>query len=433
MTDVPKIFLNFEGEAQPYTLESYRKRGGYKALQITLSKLSPCDVVEQVKLSGLRGRGGAGFPAGVKWGFLNKESAKPVYLCCNADEGEPGTFKDKVILVNNPHQLLEGIALTAYAIGAKRTYIYLRGEYYLAYQRISKAIEEAQKANYIGDRILGSSFNCPVDIVRGAGAYICGDETGLMTSIEGKRGLPRNKPPFPAVVGLYDCPTIINNVETLSTVPWIVENGGDAYKNIGTEKSTGTRLTSVSGHVNNPGVFEVPMGYPLEKLIYEDCKGIRGGRKVKGVIPGGTSTPILSAQDIEGLTMDYEALEAKGSMLGSGATIVIAEGACMVKCLQNICEFYHHESCGQCTPCREGLGWITKMVRRIEKGEGMPGDLDNILDLTRSIFGNTVCPLADGAVNPVRSFIEKYRGEFEAHITDKKCPLNGNLVVRNDR
>jgi NADH-quinone oxidoreductase subunit F len=250
-----------------------------------------------------------------------------------------------------------------------------------------------------------------------------------MNSIEGYRGIPRNKPPFPAIEGLFQSPTIINNVETLSAIPWIILNGGEAYKKIGTPKSTGTRLTSISGHVNNPGVFEVPMGYPLENLINEECKGVLGGKKIKGVIPGGTSTPILTPEEIKGLTMDYESLEAKGSMLGSGATIVIAEGTCMVKALRNMCEFYHHESCGQCTPCREGLGWITKMVERIENGEGRTEDLDEILELSSNILGNTVCPLADGAVMPIQSVINKYRSEFEEHIRNKKCPFNGNMVV----
>ena len=402
MSDL-KILLNYEKNGKSHTLDSYLKRGGYQTVNKKLAKHKPEKIVDEVKKSGIRGRGGAGFPAGIKWSFLPKGTDKPIYLICNGDEGEPGTFKDRVILEENPHMLIEGMILSSYAIQAKHAYIYIRGEYGFALRRTQEAVKE------------------------GAGAYVVGDETGLMNSIEGKKGQTRNKPPFPAIEGLYGCPTIINNVETLASVPYIIEHGGDKYKSIGTDKSSGTKLLSVSGHVRKPGVYEVTMGYPFMEFLKNECGGVLGGKKLKAVIPGGSSTPVLRPENCENMTIDYESIAEAGSSLGSGAVMIIAEGTCMVKLLEVLAHFYHHESCGQCTPCREGTGWLLKIIKRIEAGQGKMEDIDLLTSITKHINFHTICPLGDAACGPVDSFVKQFRAEFEEHVKKGKCPYGGKF------
>lgn len=423
-----KILLNYESNGKSHTLDSFLERGGYKALALAAKKHKPDDMLNEVKKSAIRGRGGAGFPAGLKWSFLAKGTGKPIYLLCNADEGEPGTFKDRVILEENPHLLLEGIILSAYAIQAEHCYIYIRGEYGFAVRRIQAAVDEAYKAGYLGKKLEGTDYVPQITVHRGAGAYVVGDETGLMNSIEGKKGQTRNKPPFPAVEGLYGCPTIINNVETLASIPYIIQNGGDAYHKIGTDKSSGTKLFCVSGHVRKPGVYEVEMGYPLMDLLNKECGGILGGKKLKAVIPGGSSTPVLRAEQCEQVKLDYESIAAAGSSLGSGAVMVIAEGTCMVKTLEILTHFYQHESCGQCTPCREGTGWLYKIVKRIEAGDGKMEDIDELTRITKHIAGFTICPLGDAACGPVDSFVKQFRDEFIEHIKQRGCPYGGKFT-----
>lgn len=404
------------------SIEVYLQRGGYQGL-IKALEYSPADLIELVKKSGLRGRGGAGFPTGMKWGFIPKGSPLPKYLCCNADEGEPGTFKDRILMEKNPHLLIEGMAIAAYAIGARQAYLYLRGEFSLSNQRVRAALQEAYERNFLGKDILGKGYDLDILIHRGAGAYICGEETSLLESTEGKRGYPRIKPPFPAQVGLFGGPTIINNVETLCNVPPIVVNGPEWFAGIGTEKSTGTKLFGVSGHVNRPGLYELPMGTPLEEILYQHCGGIRGGKQLKAVIPGGSSTPVLTAEEALKVRMDFDSVAAAGSMLGSGAVIVIDETTCMVKVGLILARFYHHEACGQCTPCREGTGWIERVMDRIEGGLGQEKDLDLLLDLCDNIDGKTVCPMGDAAIAPIRSGIRKFRQEYEEHIRRGDCPF----------
>ena len=428
-----KILLNYEQNGTSHTLKSYLDRDGYKTVTKVLKKYKPGDVLEQVKRSGIRGRGGAGFPAGIKWSFLPKDIDKPVYLICNGDEGEPGTFKDRVILEENPHMVIEGMILSAYAINARHAYIYIRGEYGFAFHRVQEAVDEAYEADYLGKKLKGTDYLCDITVHKGAGAYVVGDETGLMNSIEGKKGQTRNKPPFPAVEGLYGCPTIINNVETLASVPYIIEHGGDNYKAIGTEKSSGTKLLSVSGHVRKPGVYEVEMGYPFMEFLNKECGGMLGGKKLKAVIPGGSSTPVLRPEDCEKMTLDYESIAEAGSSLGSGAVMIIAEGTCMVKTLEVLAHFYHHESCGQCTPCREGTGWLLKIVKRIEAGQGKMEDIDVLTSITKHIAAHTICPLGDAACGPIDSFVEKFRNEFEEHINKGGCPYNGKFIRFQER
>lgn len=401
-----------------HRLDVYRKQGGYKSLEKVLSKWKPDEVIEEVKKSGLRGRGGAGFPAGMKWSFIPKNSDKPKYLCCNADEGEPGTFKDREIIEKDPHEMLEGIAIACYAFGAHTAYIYIRGEFVKGAQILEDAIAEAYRANLLGKNILGKGFDLDIYVHRGAGAYVCGEETGLIESIEGKRGQPRLKPPFPALVGLYQGPTVVNNVETLASVPKIMENGADWYKSFGTEKSCGTKLFCVSGHVKKPGVYELPLGVPMKTLLYDEeyCGGIRDDKKLKAVIPGGSSVPILRAEEIEGVNLDYESLAAAGTMLGSGAVIVMDETTDIPKMVHRLSKFYAHESCGQCTPCREGTAWMEKMLGRIISGKGESDDLDTLLDICDNIEFKTLCPLGDAAVGPIKSAVTKFRAEFEALI-----------------
>jgi NADH-quinone oxidoreductase subunit F len=422
------VFFNFEVTDDSHTLEGYRSRGGYDALQKALSSLQPIDVQNEVTASGLRGRGGAGFPTGMKWSFVDKMSPV-IYLCCNADEGEPGTFKDRWIFEHSPHQLIEGVLLASYALQVRHAFIYIRGEFDLSWRRLKEALDEARSAGLMGEHILGSKFSCDIIAHRGGGAYVCGEESSLISSLEGFKGYPRNKPPFPAVKGLYQSPTVVNNVETLSTVPWIISHGAPAYKAMGTEKNSGTRLFGISGHVRKPGLFEKPVGYPLKKFIFEDAGGIEGGKKLKAVIPGGSSTPVLLPEEIENLTMDAEAVQAAGSMLGSGGTIVIAEGTCMVRLLHVLTRFYAHESCGQCTPCREGTSWMDKIVARIAAGRGQAGDLESLERITRGISGNTVCALGDAAAMPVAGFLRKFRHEFEFFIEHGCSMYGGRLEI----
>lgn len=415
-----RLLLANVDKPDSHTLRVFRESGGYTRLKKALFEMKPEEVVEEVKKSGLRGRGGAGFPTGVKWSFVPKTDA-PKYLICNADEGEPGTFKDRVIIEKDPHLLLEGIAISAYAIGAHEAFIYIRGEYEYGARILERAIEEAEKEGILGDNALGSGYRIKITVHRGAGAYVCGEETALINSLEGRRGHPRLRPPFPASKGLYQNPTIVNNVETLASVPFIVEKGGDWYASLGTEKSKGTKLFSISGHVKRPGVYELVMGTPFEVLLNDLAGGLRDGRKLKAVIPGGSSTPMLTAEEIEGLTLDYEAIQAKGSQLGSGAVIVMDDTTCIVRVVWRLAKFYAHESCGQCTPCREGTRWMVQILTRIVNGEGRFEDLDVLLDLESIMAGNCLCPLGDAALGPLISGIKKFRSEFEHHIKTGKC------------
>jgi NADH-quinone oxidoreductase subunit F len=404
------------------TLAVYEAGGGYQALRYALRAASSDKVMDEVKRSGLRGRGGAGFPTGLKWSFMPKASPKPKYLVCNADESEPGTFKDRVLLEKDPHLVLEGCLLSAYAMAARAAFIYIRGEYVLAYRVLERAVEEAYAKGYAGKNVLGSGFDCDLVVHAGAGAYICGEETSLMSSLEGNRGYPRLKPPFPAQAGLWGCPTTINNVETLANVPFIVERGADWFLGIGKPpKNTGPKLYALSGHVKRPGVYEAPMGLPLRELIYEIGGGmLRDDRPLKAVIPGGSSVPVLTADECD-VDLDFDALAAKGSMLGSAGVIVMDSGTCMVKAIERVAHFYAHESCGQCTPCREGCGWMERILSRIERGEGRQEDMDLLLDVSSNILGSTICPLGDAAAMPVASFVNKFRSEFQHHIDRKKC------------
>lgn len=401
-------------------IDKYLDEGGYSALKKALG-MKPDDVIEEVKISGIRGRGGAGFPAGLKWGFIPKGKT-PVYLVCNADEGEPGTFKDRYIIERVPHLLLEGIAIASYAVGANFALIYIRWEYVKEAEILKMAIKEAEEKGYLGKNIMGSGFDLKVIVHRGAGAYICGEETALLESAEGKRGNPRVKPPFPASQGLYGAPTVVNNVETLSSIPFIIEKGGKWYASFGTKNSTGLKLFAVSGHVKRPGVFEKVMGYPLLKLINEDCGGIRNGRRLKAVIPGGTSTPPLTAEEAD-VPLDFESIQEKGSMLGSGAIIVMDDRACMVFVAKKLADFYSHESCGQCTPCREGMPWLRDILARIENGEGEEEDIPLLMDICNGIIGRTLCPLGDAGALPILSYVKKFGEEFEVHIKEKRCPF----------
>ncbi len=394
---------------------AYLGRGGYKSLH-KLFSMTPVEVTEEVKKSCLRGRGGAGFPTGVKWGFIPKDHKGPVYLCVNADEGEPGTFKDRALLEKDPHALVEGIIIAAYAIGAHEAYVYIRGEFYRPYKILETAISEAYENKFLGKNILGRGFDLDIIIHRGAGAYICGEETSLISSLEGMRGYPRIKPPFPAVKGLFGRPTIVNNVETLCALPFIMNEGASAYSAIGTEKSKGTKLISISGHVNKPGVYEIPLGMPLITFLNEYAGGVWKGRALKAIIPGGSSVPVITAHEAKDLLLDYESLGAAGTMLGSGGMIVMDETTDMVEALHVLTDFYHHESCGQCTPCREGSGWIKKIMDRIVSGYGLKGDLELLVDIANNMMGKTICVFADALAMPVKSFIAKFRKEFEERI-----------------
>jgi NADH-quinone oxidoreductase subunit F len=394
--------------------------GGYKGLAKALRDCKPAEVIDIVKKSGLRGRGGAGFPTGMKWGFVPKNIGKPIYLCVNADESEPGTFKDRLIIEKDPHQLLEGIVISAYALDCHQAFIYIRGEFCYGAGVLNKAIREAYERGYLGRNILGSGFDLDLMVHRGAGAYICGEETALLESLEGKRGHPRLKPPFPAVVGLYGVPTVINNVETLANIPHIINNGPEWYAAIGVEKNTGTRLFGVSGHVKKRGVYELPMGVPLRELIFDHCGGMRNGRKLKAIVPGGSSVPVMTADQID-VRLDFDSIAQAGSMLGSAGVIVMDDSTCMVKAARRIARFYAEESCGQCTQCREGTEWIYQILTRLENGRGKRGELELMLDICASMKGLTICPLSDAAAMPIESYIQKFYDEFAAHIQEQHC------------
>ncbi|HWP58770.1 MAG TPA: NADH-quinone oxidoreductase subunit NuoF [Candidatus Acidoferrales bacterium] len=417
------ILLRNIGAKDAHTLAVYRSRGGYRAWEKTLRELSPEQVTAEIRDSGLRGRGGAGFPTGMKWGFVPKDSPKPKYLVCNADESEPGTFKDRVLIEKDPHAVVEGTLIAAYAIRCHTAFIYIRGEFAFGSRRLQAAIDEARAAGYLGKNILGSGYDLDVVVHRGAGAYICGEETALISSLEGGKGWPKVKPPFPATHGLFGCPTVVNNVETLAVLPWIIEHGAARYAALGTDKSKGTKLFSVSGHIRRPGVYEVELGYPLKRFLEEDCGGVPNGKRLKGVIPGGASMPVLRADEIDSVRLDYESMQQAGTFLGSGGIIVMDETTCMVKAAWNIARFFAHESCGQCTPCREGCHWIEKIFHRIENGRGAAKDLDLILSVSGNIMGNTICPFGDAAAMPAAAFIKKYRAEFEAHIERRQCTV----------
>jgi NADH-quinone oxidoreductase subunit F len=401
-------------------IDVYEKHGGYSALAKALKEYSPEQITQIVIDSGLRGRGGAGFPTGRKWTFIPKDNTKPVYLCVNADESEPGTFKDRQLMREHPHLLIEGTIIAAYAINCHQAFIYIRGEFAAEARLLEKAIAEASTKGYLGKNILGSGFDLNITLYRGGGAYICGEETALMTSLEGGPGYPRVKPPFPAVAGLYGCPTIINNVETLCNLPFIVANGADWFKSYGTPKSPGTKIFCVSGHVNKPGNYELPMGVSMRELLFDYAGGIKNDKSLKAVIPGGSSVPMLTGDKID-VNMDFESLAEAGSMLGSAGVIVMDETTCIVKAAYVISRFYQHESCGQCTPCRQGTLWMYRILHRIEHGKGRPEDLDLLLDICDNIEGNTICPLGDAAVPSVRTSIRLFRDEYEYHIKHKKC------------
>ena len=406
---------------RPWLLEAYRSRGGYEMLaKVVKGKISPGEIIEEVKNSGLRGRGGAGFPTGLKWSFISRETPGQKYVVCNSDEGEPGTFKDRDILRYNPHALIEGMAIAGYTIGADAGYNYIRGEFWEPYERFEAALAEAREAGFLGKNILGSGVDFELYTHLGAGAYICGEETALLESLEGKKGQPRYKPPFPAHYGLYGRPTIINNTETLASIPDILRNGGDWFREIGVENSGGPKLFSVSGNVNKPGNYEVPLGTPFAELLGL-AGGMRDGRKLKAVIPGGSSAPVIPGDMMMDLTMDYDAIAKAGSMLGSGAVIVMDDSNCMVRVLDRISYFYYEESCGQCTPCREGTGWMWRVVHRIENGQGAAADLDLLDDVAAKIQGRTICALGDAAAMPVAGFVKHFRDEFQYHIDHKKC------------
>jgi len=406
------------GIKDSHKIEVYLEHGGYQAIEKALKQMTPESIIDEVKKSSLRGRGGAGFPTGMKWSFVPKDSPKARYLICNADESEPGTCKDRPLMEMDPHQLIEGMVIAGRAIGAHLSFIYIRGEYRYVLDIVEAAAAEAYSHGYLGKDILGSGFDFDVVTHTGAGAYECGEESALMESLEGKRGYPRIKPPFPAVVGLYGCPTIINNVETLSAVPAIITEGGEAYANRGTPKNGGTRLLCVAGHVNKPGIYEIPLGMNMKKFIYEVAGGIPGGRKLKAVIPGGSSCPILSANEID-IPMDYDSVAKAGSMLGSGGMVVMDEDTCMVDMARRIMHFYAHESCGWCIPCREGTSWLRKMLERFHAGFGRPEDIDIIGDLAKNMLGRTFCPLGDAAALPTISIVQKWRNEFEDHLNGR--------------
>jgi NADH-quinone oxidoreductase subunit F len=409
-------------------LDGYKKNGGYVQLARAF-KMKPEEITEEVKKSGLRGRGGAGFATGVKWGFLPK-NGEPRYLLCNADEGEPGTFKDRMMMERAPHQLIEGMIISAYAIGAKKSYIYIRGEYDYPIACVANAIKEAYAAGYLGKNIMGSGFDHEMDVYSGAGAYICGEETGMISSLEGLKGQPKLKPPFPAIQGYLRKPTIVNNVETLAAVKYIIRDGAQGYRKYGTEKSAGSKLFSLSGNVVKPGNYEVPLGYSLKDMVYGLGGGMKPGRKLKAVIPGGSSAPVLTADEAERATLDYECLAGMGTMLGSGAIIVIDDSQCMVDMLGVLTHFYHHESCGQCTPCREGTGWLNKIVHSILEGRGRLQDIDLLLKVADNMKGRTICALSDAAALPVLSFVSKFRDEFEFFVREGRSKVKGTSYAQ---
>ncbi|MBM3394622.1 MAG: NADH-quinone oxidoreductase subunit NuoF [Betaproteobacteria bacterium] len=412
-----------------WSLKDYEARGGYSALRKILNdKMPPEAVIAEIKKSSLRGRGGAGFPTGLKWSFMPRNLPGRKYLVCNSDEGEPGTFKDRDILRYNPHIVIEGMAIGGYAMGIGTGYNYIHGEIWDVYQRFEAALREAYAAGYLGNNILGSEFNFDLHAHHGYGAYICGEETALLESLEGKKGQPRFKPPFPATFGLYGRPTTINNTETFAAVPWIINHGGEAFLNMGRPNNGGTKIFSVSGHVERPGNYEVRLGTPFRDLLAM-AGGMRGGRPLKACIPGGSSMPVLTGDVMLNTEMDYDSIAKAGSMLGSGAVICMDDTTCMVKALLRLAYFYHEESCGQCTPCREGTGWLYRVLNRIEHGKGRPDDLDLLNSVSDNIAGRTICALGDAAAMPVKSFIKHFRSEFEYHIEHKKCLVDEPVMA----
>ena len=425
----PQIYAGLDGTN--WRLKDYESRGGYQALRTILGMhgaegMTQDQVIATMKESGLRGRGGAGFPTGLKWSFMPRQFPGQKYLVCNSDEGEPGTCKDRDILEFNPHIVIEGMTIAAYAMGISVGYNYIHGEIFQSYERFEEALEEARAAGYLGDKIMGSPFNFQLHAAHGFGAYICGEETALLESLEGKKGQPRFKPPFPASFGVYGKPTTINNTETFAAVPWIIRNGGPAYLACGKPNNGGTKIFSVNGDVELPGNYEVPMGTSFAKLL-ELAGGVRGGRQLKAVIPGGSSAPVLPASIMMDITMDYDAIAKAGSMLGSGAVIVMDDTRCMVKSLQRLSAFYMHESCGQCTPCREGTGWLWRIVDRLENGQGKATDMDLLDSVAENIMGRTICALGDAAAMPVRGMLKHFRPEFEHHITHRTCMVSAYI------
>jgi NADH-quinone oxidoreductase subunit F len=413
-------------------IDVFLQNGGYQALDKALKQMTPESIIEEMKKSNLRGRGGAGFPTGMKWSFVPKDSPKAKYVICNADESEPGTCKDRPLMEMDPHQLIEGMVIAGRAIGSHQGFIYIRGEYRYVLDIVQGAITEAYERGYLGKNILGSGFDYDLLIHTGAGAYECGEESALMESLEGKRGYPRIKPPFPAVVGLYGCPTIINNVETLSAVPAIILGGGEAYANLGTPKNGGTRLLCVAGHVNKPGIYEIPLGMNMKEFIYGMAGGISGGKKLKAVIPGGSSCPLLTADEID-IPMDYDSVAKAGSMLGSGGMVVMDEDTCMVDMARRIMHFYAHESCGWCIPCREGTTWLRKMLERLHAGYGREQDIDMLSELSKNILGRSFCPLGDAAAMPTISIVQKWRNEFEDHLHGRCAYKSAEAVLAGSR
>ncbi len=419
-TDVKILTAHLDDPAW-HTLAGYERHGGYNALRKAL-KMTPDEIKAEVKAANLRGRGGAGFPAGIKWGFLPKETTKPIYLVINADEGEPGTFKDRLIMERNPHSLIEGCLIACWALRANTTYIYIRGELFSSIQRIERAIAEARAKGYIGKNVLGTGWTCEIHAHPGAGAYICGEETALIESLEGKAGQPRNKPPFPAIQGLFDCPTIVNNVETIAYVPWIIENGGQTFASFGTERNGGLKIYGLSGHVKRPGLWELPMGTTFSYLVNELGGGMRGAKPMKGLIPGGSSCPPLLPNELD-TPMDFDAVKKVGTMLGTGCATVFEEGVCTVRLGARIAKFYEHESCGQCTPCREGTGWLHRNIEKLERGERLEGGIQLLDSICGRILGNTICALGDAAAMPIQGFLKKFGDEWQRHIDLGRCPL----------
>ncbi len=424
-----RLFMTFPITATSHTLADYRARGGYSALEKVLKEMQPEQVTKEVTNSGLLGHGGAAFPMGRKWGVVKLNDGQPHYLCMNADEGEPGTFKDRWFLENNPHLLLEGMLIGSYALQSRNSFIYIRGEFDLPYRRIAGALEEAYDAGLFGQNILGSEFSCDLVVYRGAGSYVCGEASAMLTSLEGKKGYPRNRPPRLTVAGLYQKPTVVNNVETIANVPYIVQHGADNFRKVGTAKSPGTQLISVSGHINTPGVYEVEYGYPFADFLANECGGMLGGKALKCVVPGGISTKVLNAEDVMPIAMDHNSFLAAGSQIGSQGMIIVAEGTCMVKLMQVMMRFYHHESCGQCTPCREGMGWLEKISNRIVAGKGESSDIERLYQISNANDGTTICGLGDAAGYACSGILDKYRHEFEYYIQHGKSMYDGRLEV----
>ena len=424
-----KLIMTFPVTATSHTLADYVGRGGYATLCKVLREMRPEQVSKEVTASGLLGHGGAAFPTGRKWGVIRPEDGQPHYLCANADEGEPGTFKDRWILEHAPHLLIESMLISAFALQVRHAFVYIRGEFDLPYRRLAAAVEEAYAAGWLGARIADSDFACDLVVHRGAGSYVCGEASGLLTSLEGKKGYPRNRPPRLTVRGLYQRPTVVNNVETLSNIAGIVAHGAATFREVGTAKSPGTQLVSISGHVQRPGVYELEYGSPLAPFIHDTCGGVSGGRALKCIVPGGISTKVLTGAEIERLTYDHASLAAAGSGVGSGGMIVIAEGTCMVRLLQVMLRFYHHESCGQCTPCRDGMGWMHRIIDRIVAGEGRNGDIEQLLRIARANDGTTICGMGDAAGYAAIGIIAKYRDEFEHFIAHKRSLCDGRLEV----